>query len=249
MQKPIDLQSIYELITNLGDEIAKVRQQQSHICDNKVPSSSSELKDLFTALAKAQLEMQTAGLRSENPYFKSRYADMAEIVRVSRPFLAKNGLSVIQQILPNDDGASILHTKLCHLSGQWLETRMRIVPAKTDIQSLASYITYLRRYSYAAIVGVVASDEDDDGEVAMVDSRDIIAKGPSIKYNPKERDSYETVSKDQLAELEYELAGHPDLAEEVLTKMRIQSLADLPKSKFRVSIDRIRELKLTGKIK
>lgn len=205
---------------------------------------SSELKELFAALAKAQSEMQVAGLKSENPYFKSRYADLAEIVRVSRPALTKNGLSVIQQILPNDDGQNILHTILTHASGQWIESRMRILPSKPDVQSLASYITYLRRYSYAALCGIVASNEDDDAEVAVATDRDVLAKGVAIntKYNPKE-ESYESISRDQLDELEYELAEYPDIAEQILEGLKIQSLADMPKTKYGVSIRRVREIK------
>ena len=230
---------IQEQLEKLSQQIAALVNYSSM---PQTPSRSDDLKDLFAALAKAQADMRTAGLSSENPYFKSKYADLAEVVRASRPSLTKNGLAIIQQIMPNPDGQNILHTILGHASGQYIESRMRILPAKNDIQSLGSYITYLRRYSYAAIVGLVASNEDDDGEVAMVESRDIMAKGPSTKYNPKEQ-SFETVSKDQLSELEYELSEYPDLAEEIMEKMRIQSLADLPKSKFRVSLDRIREIK------
>lgn len=226
---------VMDAIDNLKSQIASLTYQ---------PSRSDDLKELFTALAKAQSEMKTAGLNAENPYFKSAYADLAEIVRVSRPALSKNGLSVIQQILPNEDGQNILHCILAHSSGQWIETRMRILPAKNDVQSMASYITYLRRYSYAAIVGVVTADEDDDGEKAVHDIRKDIHKGTSLstKYNPKEQ-SFETITKEQLEELEYELAGYPDLADEIIEKLHLQSLADLPKSKFLASIYRIREIK------
>lgn len=132
------------------------------------PSKSAELKDLFAALAKAQAEMQMAGLSSQNPFFKTRYADLAAIIKASRPALTKHGLSIVQQIITRDDGATFLHTMLCHSSGQWVESRVRISPAKTDVQSLGSYITYLRRYSIAALCGIVASDEDDDAETAMI---------------------------------------------------------------------------------
>lgn len=208
------------------------------------PSRSSDLKDLFSALAKAQSEMQTAGLNSNNPYFKSKYADLAEVVRVSRPALAKNGLSVMQQILPNEDGQNILHTILAHNSGQWIESRMRILPSKPDVQALQSYITYIRRSAYSALIGVVVSDEDDDGEVAVAESRETFAKGTALntKYNPKEQ-SYESISKEQLDELEYELGQYPDIAEQILDGMKIQSLADLPKTKFLPAIKRIREIK------
>lgn len=207
------------------------------------PSRSAEIKDLCAALSKAQGEIEIAGLNKENPYFKSRYADMAEIVRVSRPALSKNGLSVMQQILTNEDGQSILHTLLCHSTGQWMESQMRIIPPKNDIQSLSSYVTYLKRISYAALIGVVVGNEDDDGEVAMISARQVLAKGPAINaYDPK-KESHDTITKEQLQEMEYELAEYPDLAEEIMEKMQIQSLADLPKTKYHVSMTRIRQIK------
>lgn len=204
-------------------------------------SRSTELNELFSALAKAQADMQSARMASTNPYFKTKYADLEEIVNASRPCLTKHGLTVIQQIMTHDDGQSMLHTILGHSSGQYIESRMRIIPPKNDIQTLGSYITYLRRYTYASLVCVVQG-EDDDGEVAMIEARQIIAKGPSNKYNPKEQ-SFESITKEQLEEMEYELQGCPDLAEEIMDKMRIQSLADLPKSKYMISIQRIREIK------
>lgn len=204
---------------------------------------SEETQELFAALSKAQLEMPIAGLNKTNPYFMLPYADLAEIVRVSRPALAKNGLSVMQQILTTDEGQSILHTILCHSSGQWIESQNRIIPPKNDIQTLASYITSLKRIAYAALVGVVVADEDDDGEIAMVNAREIIAKGPSINsYNPKAQ-SHDTITKEQLQELEYELADWPDLAEEVMDQLKIQSLADMPKTKYHASVTRIRKIK------
>ena len=238
-----DILSVLDAIKELRESVDLLKEKQYESAN---PSRSESLNELFAALAKSQAEMKTAGLNAQNPYFKSAYADLAEIVRVSRPALTKNGLSVIQQIMPNDDGQNILHTILAHSSGQWIETRMRILPSKPDVQSLASYITYLRRYSYAAIVGVVSADEDDDGEVAVHAEREVFAKGTALntKYNPKEQ-SYETITKEQLEELEYELAEYPDIASQVLEGLKIQSLADMPKSKFLVSTKRIREIKNT----
>lgn len=229
---------------HLLDEIKKLAKQIEMMSVSKEnPSRSSDLKDLFAALAKAQAEMKVAGRNSENPYFKSSYASLADIVKASRPFLTKNGLSVIQQVMPNDNGQNILHTILAHASGQWIETRMNIAPAKNDIQSIASYITYLRRYSYAAICGVV-DDEDDDGEQSMATERETFAKGTALntKYNPREQ-SYESISADQLTEFEYELAEYPDIAEQILDGLKIQSLANIPKSKYAAAIRRVREIK------
>ena len=230
--------SLLDAVNSLS---ARIEQMQSR--DPK-PARSDELKDLFAALAKAQSEIKMAGTNTVNPYFKSNYADLADIVKASRPALTKNELSVIQQILPNDDGQNILHTILGHSSGQWIESRMRILPVKPDVQSLGSYITYIRRYAYASIIGVVASNEDDDGELAVYDSRSTAAKGVALntKYNPRE-ESYESITKEQLEELEYELGDYTDVAEMVLDGLKIQSLADMPKSKYMAAIKRIREIK------
>jgi len=233
--KDLILQKLAEISSQLNDlKSARVNVPQ--------PAKSDALNELSAALAKAQAEMMVAGMNAENPYFKVKYADLAAIIKASRPALTKHNLAVIQQLLPNDDGQNILHTILLHASGQWIESRMRVVPPKNDIQTLGSYITYLKRYAYASLIGVVSSHEDDDGEVAMVEARQIIAKGPSTKYNPKQ-ESYDTISKDQLDELEYELQEYPDLADEIMDKMRLQSLADMPKSKYMVSLQRIREIK------
>ena len=234
-----DIQLILDAIKQLSEKLnlKEPKEQQK-------PAKSDQLNELFAALAKAQAEMRTAGLNAENPYFKSSYSSLAEVVRVSRPCLTKNGLAVIQQIMPNEDGQNILHTILCHSSGQFIESRMRILPSKPDVQSLASYLTYLRRYSYASIVGVVSSDEDDDAEFSVHSEREVAAKGVALntKYNPKE-ESYEPLSAEQIQEAEYELAEHPDIAQMVLEGLKIQSIADMPKSKFLIAMKRIREIK------
>ena len=78
----------------------------------------------------------------------------------------------------------------------------------------------------------------------MISNREVIAKGTSLntKYNPREQ-SYEPITKEQLEELEYELASWEDIAELVLDGLHIQSLSDMPKSKYLASITRIREIK------
>ena len=62
-------------------------------------------------------------------------------------------------------------TRLCHSSGQWIESAIAVNPTNNNIQTLGSYLTYLRRYTYAALVGVVASDEDDDAEKVANEER------------------------------------------------------------------------------
>jgi hypothetical protein len=207
------------------------------------PHRSAELQELFTALAKAQAEMQTAELSATNPFFKTRYADLAAIVRASRPALTKHGLSIIQQILTHDDGHTLLHTMLCHNSGQWVESRVRIVPPKNDVQSMGSYITYLRRYSIAALCGIVSSD-DDDGEIAMAPTRTPYTKTNASKYL-----SSEAISAQQLQELETELAQHGDIITLIKDGLKIPTLADMPKEKYQASLNRIRTIKASREVK
>lgn len=195
---------------------------------------SNTLGKLFEALAKAQLDMEVAKTESINQFFKSKYSDLATIVKASRPALAKNGLSIIQRVLPNDKGFLHLFTRLCHSSGEWIESKMPILPPKSDIQTIASYITHIRRYSYASIAGVVASDEDDDGEKAMEAPRQ---QGIAISA------PLGNISKPQLQMLSMELEGYPEIVEQVLKGFKISKLSDLPEKRYTKCIERIREIK------
>lgn len=227
--------------TKLSDQ---VEEALNKIPAKEDPYQSQSLKNLAPAFSKAQSEYKNAEYNRENPYFKSQYADLYTILKAVKPALAKNGLSFFQFTKIFESGPTVLHTRLMHSSGEWVETRARILPTKNDAQSYGSTLTYQRRYSAMTVLGITPTDDvtDDDAEVAMIDSRHIIAKGPSNKYNPKKQSS-ETITKEQLEELEYELQQYSDIAEEVLDKLHLQSLADLPKSKFLVSIKRIREIK------
>lgn len=228
----------------LQDRVEQLEQLVQRLQTAQHAHRSIELNELYAALAKAQGEFTVAGAGSINPYFKTPYETLTDVVTASRPALTKHGLAVIQRLEPNEDGQLMLHTLLTHSSGQWISSILRIVPSKADVQSLASYIIYMRRQAYAALVGVVAQQEDDDAEWAVHDDRAVVAKGVALntKYNPKEQ-TYETITKEQLEELEYELAEYPDIAEQILEGLKLQSLADMPKSKFMISARRIREIK------
>lgn len=230
--------ALQDQLGELFQLISKLKEKQSK------PTQSYEINELTAALAKAQAEIEVAGRKETNPFFKSKYADLAELIKVSRPALTKNGLAVIQQIITDDDGMTWLHTIMTHSCGQWIETRMRVIPIKNDPQSFGSCVTYLRRYCYSALVNIAVSDEDDDGEAAMYDQRQVFAKGTALntKYNPKEN-IQETITKEQREEMEYELESYTDIAEMIMDGFKIRSIADMPKSKFMAAIQRVREIK------
>lgn len=139
---------------------------------NGMKYQSDAINELASALAKAQAEMQHAKKSAENPFFKSNYADLPAVIDAAKPFLTKHGLSVSQPITTDEQGNIAVMTMLMHASGQWLLSNYPVRPVKNDPQGVGSAITYARRYSYAAITGVAAMDEDDDGNDASGHNHD-----------------------------------------------------------------------------
>lgn len=129
---------------------------------------SDSLANLGAALAAAQGEIENALKTSTNPHFRSKYADLAEIINTSRPVLSKHGLSVVQ--VPGfADGVVTLDSMLLHKSGEWIMATSGAPIGKADAQGVGSATTYLRRYSLAAICGI--AQEDDDGNAATASTK------------------------------------------------------------------------------
>jgi hypothetical protein len=128
-----------------------------------MPQSDS-IKELVTALSKVQGELTYAKKDSANPFFKSTYADLESVWGACRSLLAANGLSVIQMPGNFFEGRMWLITRLCHNSGEWIEQEMSVPVQKMDVQGCGSALSYMRRYSLSAFIGIVQSD--DDGNAA-----------------------------------------------------------------------------------
>jgi hypothetical protein len=241
MEAAITLQNILDAIQAIATRLDSLNQ------DKPLIYCSELTNEIAAALAKAHTEMAIAGLNSDNPFFKSKYADLAEIVRVSRPVLSKNGITIPQVLIDCDDGSWLI-SRMMHTSGQWMESKVRIKPPKNDIQSYASIVSYQKRYAYAALAGVVSGDEDDDAETVVASTREAFAKGTALNKNlNNKKNDYETITREQYEELELELTDHDDVAEKILDNMQIRNLMDLPKDKFRYTIDRVRSIKNTRK--
>lgn len=127
---------------------------------------TTSLTALAAALVKAQAQVKGAVKDSTNPYFKSRYADLASVWDACRAALTANGLSVSQfpGFEDGNPGVATVTTILLHASGEWLEGTAGCPIKSADAQGVGSAITYLRRYALAAVLGIV--QEDDDGERA-----------------------------------------------------------------------------------
>lgn len=124
---------------------------------------SEQINEIMEALSKAQSEMTHAVKDTSNPFFKSKYADLGAVWDACRGPLSKNGLAVTQIV--NQEGEKpTLITLLGHQSGQWIKSVMQLPIQKPGPQEIGSCITYCRRYSLAALVGVY--QDDDDAEAA-----------------------------------------------------------------------------------
>lgn len=124
---------------------------------------SDSIAALAAALAEAQGEMENASKNSTNPHFKSKYADLAEVLNTVRPVLSKHGLSVTQ--FPSyGEGLVHVETIIAHKSGEWMSEKCSAPAQKQDPQGVGSAISYLRRYSLAAVCGI--AQEDDDANAA-----------------------------------------------------------------------------------
>lgn len=232
------LEHILEELQNLHRKMDDLRKIETP------KTESNEIQEIAAALAQSQIAFINPKANKENNYFKIPFADLETLLAHVRPILAQNGIALLQRIHANTDGQKILRTMLLHTSGQWLSTELPLVPPKSDIQTLGSFTSYIKRMVLSSMIGIATSEEDDDGENSMAQAREIMAKGPRIgkKYDPK-KESFETVTKDQLDELEYELADYLDLAEEIMDSLKLQSLADMPKSQYSIAVRRIREIK------
>lgn len=134
--------------------------------ENMKVTFSTEIGELAKALANAQGMMENAKKTCDNPFFKSKDADLAGVWDTCREPLTKNGLSVVQMPGAIDEKGNIeITTMLAHASGQWILSTMGIKVTKADAQGIGSAITYGRRYALAATVGI--AQEDDDGEGAV----------------------------------------------------------------------------------
>ena len=125
---------------------------------------SESIIELGTALALAQAEMSNPAKNAKNPFVKSSYADLAEVINISKPTLAKFGLSIIQMPYAMNGHVGV-ETTIIHKSGEYISSRLNMPHgAKKDAQAVGSAITYARRYSLAAMAGI--AQEDDDGNNA-----------------------------------------------------------------------------------
>lgn len=119
---------------------------------------------IAAALAKAQTEMGSALKQSNNLAYRSKYADLGNVIDACLPALNANGIAVIQPI-GEDEIGKFVETVFIHVSGETLSCRVPLIVGKNDMQGFGSAVTYARRYGLMAMAGI--APEDDDGNAAV----------------------------------------------------------------------------------
>lgn len=147
--------------------------------------TSESIDKISAALALAQSEFPAIVEDSTNPHFKSKYADLSEIINKTRPILSKNGLAVTQGSVFSEGRLTVI-ARLLHSSGQWIETEISIRPVKDDPQQIGSAQTYGRRYTWCALVGV-EGEPDDDANAAMPPPKPRYEQKTQVSPPPPER--------------------------------------------------------------
>jgi hypothetical protein len=144
---------------------------------------SEQINEIAAALAKAQgqFEVVTKGNMADIGSYTYHYADLADVVKMGAPILSLNGIAVCQATSV-EVGAVALTTLIMHTSGQWIENTITAGVdeggGKSWIKALGSAITYLRRYEYGSMLGIV-TEKDDDATAADAASKAPVAKPKS----------------------------------------------------------------------
>ena len=152
---------------------------------------SESIVNISQALLKAQKELEDPKQTAENPFFKSKYAPLVDILKMARPIFNKHGITILQDI----QGLTV-STIFLHESGEWIQQGgITLIPEKETPQAGGSAITYARRYAISAALGI-ASEEDDDNQ-SLPDKIDKIFPGSTEIKNEKSEEASTTFKKGQ----------------------------------------------------
>lgn len=187
-------------------------------------NKSDSIAELAKHLAMFQAEVTNPANTADNPFFKSKYAPLNEILNLVRPILTRYGLSIIQA--PSGDGENIsISTVLLHESGEWIEFPPLVLKAdKVTPQGAGSAITYGRRYALSAVLGI-SSEDDDDGNHASQPQKE-------SKKEPKKEPNGDTISEAQQKRMFAISKGNAEIAKRVLMKYGYTSSKEVKKADY-----------------
>ena len=198
-------------------------------------NQSEHINELATALAKAQCKFVPAKQSKKNPFHKNDYSSLEDVWDVCRVPLSENGLCIIQGT-NLQDGKTVLVTKLVHASGQWIESIIPLTPSTDKAQDIGGWLTYMKRYSLTALLGIVSAEEvlEDDGE----------ADRQRQEHNPKQIQNNKLATEAQIKYcLDLFNKARPEIKQQIETWMHnnnIKSWDKIPSNNMKSIIESLK---------
>lgn len=169
---------------------------------------------LIEAMFNVQQKAPSISKATDNPFFKSKYADMSDIWDAIKPILGMEKIHIGHKVYITENGHEVLKTIFTHVpTGETVESEKLIMLSRQTAQEFGSYMTYMRRYMVTSMLGLV-TENDDDGNKAS------------------EKPQVVTINQNQLTTLQNMMMEAQ--ADEVafLKYYGIEKLEDLPSASF-----------------
>lgn len=213
--------------------------------------SSESIAALAAALVDAQAEMPEVpkGAVGQVGTARRKYSDIADVIETVRPVLHAHGLSYVQFPGTDDRGVTTVTTRLVHKSGEWMEGTVSMPSGGNGAQGVGSAITYARRYSLVAMLGL-ASEDDDGAGASAPPPRQQAQRAPRQEQQPEPPANPNALTPAQLKKLQV-LANEKGYGEkgkrlalwtEVLGREGITSANDLNKTEAARLIDAMEKM-------
>lgn len=195
-------------------------------------NKSDSIKELALALSKAQGEFHNPANTAVNPFFKSKYAPLSEVINTIRPILAKYGLSIMQDDFGTGESVTVT-TTIFHSSGEWLQSgELTGKPEKNTVQAMGAVITYLRRYQLSSVLGLSSEDDTDGNETVKPDNK----VPEKTKVEPAK---LELITPEQMKALQTLISKSKTDPEKLKEYYKVTSSKELTKGQAKEAIDRL----------
>lgn len=204
---------------------------------------SESIKEICIAFNKMQSVLEQPLKDKDNPYFRSKYVPLENVVDSIVKASKDNGLSFSQFAETDENGNICVSTLVMHNSGEWIQyPKLRMKPEKNTPQSLGSAITYAKRYALSAIFGIT-SDEDNDGN-----SESKPNQNTKPKQNNRQVQKITIVQAQEIADTVQEVANitnsdYDTIQERILKKFNVATLSDIHAIDFKQAFEYVSYMK------
>ena len=176
-------------------------------------NKSESIVEISKAMAKFQAEVKQPFKDANNPFFKSKYVPLENVVESITSIAPKHGISFVQWASNDENGRVGVSTMIMHTSGEYIEFDPVYMNAdKNTAQGAGALISYLKRYSLSAVFGIT-SDQDDDGNHASGNTN-------KLKQQPKAKPEHIKNLKEKIAQA-VEIGGDDASEQKVMQWLRI----------------------------